>query len=110
MLPAHRTPIAGWRSRIAELQQHHQLRLAEVEAILRGGELNAYQVAAKMHWDIRCRCFAEFPPPPQWFATGEAIAHIRYLEEAGRVRRTVNDPVALFKRCRFRCRQRMRGG
>ena len=97
VLPAHRTQIDDWRRRIAELKRHHQLRLAEVEAILRGGELSAYQVAARMSWDIRCRSFAEFPAPQQWFATGEAIAHIRYLEESGRVRRTANEPVAVFK-------------
>jgi hypothetical protein len=27
----------------------------------------------------------EFPVAQQWFATGEALAHLRYLEEAGRL-------------------------
>ncbi|KYZ76009.1 MBL fold metallo-hydrolase [Anaerosporomusa subterranea] len=97
VLPAHRTQIADWRARVAELKHHHELRLAEVETILRQGEFSAYQVAARMSWDIRCNSFDEFPVPQKWFATGEAIAHIRYLEEAGRVRRTVNDPIAFFK-------------
>jgi glyoxylase-like metal-dependent hydrolase (beta-lactamase superfamily II) len=96
VLPAHRTQINDWRARVAELKHHHELRLAEVEAILRQGELTAYQVAAKMSWDIRCNSFDEFPVPQKWFATGEALAHIRYLEEAGRIRRTVNEPVAAF--------------
>jgi glyoxylase-like metal-dependent hydrolase (beta-lactamase superfamily II) len=96
VLPAHRTQIADWRARVAELKHHHELRLAEVETILRQEEFNAYQVAARMSWDIRCHSFDEFPVPQKWFATGEAIAHIRWLEEAGRIQRTVNQPVALF--------------
>ena len=97
VLPAHRTQMEDWRARVAELRQHHTLRLAEVEAILRQGEYTAYQTAARMHWDIRCDSFAEFPAPQKWFATGEALAHIRYLEAAGRVIRITNEPVAVFK-------------
>lgn len=97
VLPAHRTQLADWRTRVAELKQHHTHRLAEVEAILREGEFTAYQVAARMKWDITCDSFAQFPTPQKWFATGEAIAHIRWLEEAGQVRRVVDQPVAFFR-------------
>lgn len=96
VLPAHRRQITDWRERLAQLRMHHRVRLEEVENILKQGELTAYQVAAKMTWDIRCDSFAEFPVQQKWFATGEAIAHIRWLEEAGRIRRTANEPVARF--------------
>lgn len=96
VLPAHRTQMADWRARVAELRNHHEHRLAEVETILRQGEFTAFQVAARMSWDIRCDSFEEFPVPQKWFATGEAIAHIRYLEDAGRIRRISNEPVAVF--------------
>lgn len=96
VLPAHRRQITDWRERVSELRKHHQMRLAEVETILRQGEFTAYQVAAKMMWDIRCDSFAQFPVQQKWFATGEAIAHIRWLEDAGRIRRTSNQPVARF--------------
>lgn len=96
VLPAHRTQIVDWRARVAELRSHHEQRLTEVEAILHQGEFTAYQVAARMTWDIRCDSFDEFPVAQKWFATGEAIAHIRYLEAAGRVCRISNEPVAVF--------------
>lgn len=96
VLPAHRTQIADWRVRVSELRRHHQQRLNEVEAILSQGELSAFQVAARMTWDINCATFEQFPTPQKWFATGEAIAHIRWLEAAGKIRRTVNQPVAYF--------------
>ena len=36
-----------------------------------------------MHWDMTYSSWDEFPIPQKWFATGEAIAHLRYLEEQG---------------------------
>lgn len=96
VLPAHRSQIADWRARVQELKQHHERRLAETEAILAQGRFNGYQVAARMSWDIRCNSFAEFPVPQQWFALGEAVAHIRYLEALGRVRRIADQPIAIF--------------
>ena len=96
VLPAHRTQISDWRARLSELRRHHEHRLAEVRDILNQGEFNAYQVAARMTWDIACDSFEQFPTPQKWFATGEAIAHIRWLEEAGQIIRTVSQPVAYF--------------
>jgi hypothetical protein len=40
-----------------------------------------------MTWDIVCDSFDLFPVSQKWFATGEAIAHLIYLEEEGKVRR-----------------------
>ena len=40
-----------------------------------------------MHWDMTYSSWDEFPIPQKWFATGEAIAHLRYLEEQGAIRR-----------------------
>jgi hypothetical protein len=47
-----------------------------------------------MTWDIACESWDQFPVAQKWFALGEAIAHLRYLEQDGRiVRRTVNETV-----------------
>jgi len=32
----------------------------------------------------------------KWFATGEAIAHLKYLEEEGKVRREIEGQKAVF--------------
>lgn len=45
--------------------------------------MNAYDVASKMRWDIRCDTWAAVPVAQRWFATGEALAHLRFLEDAG---------------------------
>jgi hypothetical protein len=40
-----------------------------------------------MSWDIVARSWDDFPIMQRWFATGEAIAHLRYLESKGLIRR-----------------------
>jgi hypothetical protein len=38
-----------------------------------------------MTWDFVSKSWDQFPAAQKWFATGEAISHIRYLERAGRL-------------------------
>ena len=89
-LPGHRRLMNDPRPRIAELQAHHRARLAEVLAILAGGPrnaFNAFEIAARMTWDIQADRWEDFPVAQQWFATGEALSHLRYLEEEGKIAR-----------------------
>jgi len=85
VLPGHRRLIDNHRARIAELKKHHALRLDEVLAILNKGSMSAFEVAAHMSWDIDCERWDQFPVAQKWFATGEALAHLRYLEEEAKV-------------------------
>ena len=89
VLPGHRRLFTDHRRRIDELKQHHQYRLDEVCSILEpGSPKHAYKVASEMSWDIRCNNWDEFPIAQKWFATGEAIAHLNYLQNSGRISRT----------------------
>jgi len=85
VLPGHRRLIDNHRARIEELKKHHALRLDEVLAILQKGSMSAFEVAAHMSWDIDCERWDQFPVAQKWFATGEALAHLRYLEEEAKV-------------------------
>jgi glyoxylase-like metal-dependent hydrolase (beta-lactamase superfamily II) len=85
VLPGHRSVFSQCHERIAELELHHRKRLDEIVAILRTGEQTAYEVASHMTWDIVCESWDLFPVSQKWFATGEAIAHLKYLEEEGTV-------------------------
>ena len=87
VLPGHRRLIDNHRARIEELKEHHRHRLDEVLAILGNGPMNAFQVAAHMTWDIACESWDQFPVAQKWFATGEAISHLRYQEDAGQIER-----------------------
>ena len=95
-LPGHRRVIKDHKARIAELKQHHALRLAEVITILEKMDLNAFQIAARMTWDIKADSWDDFPVAQRWFATGEAISHLRYLEEAGKLFSKKDNGIKLY--------------
>lgn len=80
VLPGHRSIFKNYRERIRELKRHHRKRAEEVLSILEKGGKNAFQVASQMSWDIICESWGMFPISQKWFATGEAIAHLIYLE------------------------------
>ena len=96
VLPGHRNPIADHRRRIEELKAHHRARTKEVADILGRGGQTAYQVASRMTWDISYSCWEELPVPQQWFATGEALAHLLHLERAGKVVRNWRGETVYF--------------
>jgi len=83
VLPGHREIFRNPKERIRELKDHHQRRLDEILSILEKGGKSAFQVASQMTWDIVYDSWDLFPVPQKWFATGEAISHLKYLEEEG---------------------------
>lgn len=88
VLPGHRRRITDLKGRIDALREHHRQRAAEVLGVLGSETLSAYEVASRMSWDIDCESWELFPVAQKWFATGEALAHLRYIEGEGRIRRT----------------------
>ena len=96
VLPGHRRLIRNPKARIEELKLHHRRRLEEVLTILEGRSMTAFEVASRMTWDLRYESWNDFPVAQRWFATGEAISHLRYLEEEGRVLRKVQDKLTRY--------------
>jgi glyoxylase-like metal-dependent hydrolase (beta-lactamase superfamily II) len=89
VLPGHGSVFRTCRERISELKYHHQNRLGEVLSLLEKGSKNAYQTASRMRWDIATEysSWDRFPVLQKFFATGEAIAHLKYLEEKEIIRK-----------------------
>jgi len=96
VLPGHRGIFKNCRERIQELKNHHQNRLKEIISILEEGSKNAFQVASQMSWDILYDTWNLFPPLQKWFATGEAIAHLKYLEKKKIIRREMREKKIVF--------------
>lgn len=96
VLPGHRKIFRNCRERIEQLLRHHQNRADEILSILEKGNLNAYQVASRMTWEMTYASWDGFSATQKWFATGEAIAHLKYLEEKGRVLKEVRDQNVIF--------------
>ena len=51
-----------------------------------------------MSWNIAdvYDSFKLFPVTQKWFATGEAIAHLKYLEEKGVIKKELRDYKILY--------------
>jgi len=96
VLPGHRRLITDHRRRIAELKENHKTRLEEVLSILANNQLAAFEVASRMTWDLDCDSWESFPRAQKWFATGEAIAHLRYLERKGLIVRNEKSGITVF--------------
>jgi glyoxylase-like metal-dependent hydrolase (beta-lactamase superfamily II) len=80
VLPAHGRPFRGLQRRIAQLQQHHEERLAELLAALQDGAKTAADllpVLFKRPLDLH----------QTTFAMGESIAHLNHLWLQGRLER-----------------------
>ena len=96
VLPGHRGIFGNCRGRIEELKDHHQKRIREIISILEKGRQNAYQVASQMSWDIVCDSWDSFPGLQKWFAVGETMAHMRYLEEKGMVQKKIEKEMVTY--------------
>jgi glyoxylase-like metal-dependent hydrolase (beta-lactamase superfamily II) len=80
VLPSHGLPFRGAHARVAQLEAHHEARLAEL--------LQACGEAPRSAADVLALIFRRPLDTQQlFFAMGEAIAHLHYLERAGRLRR-----------------------
>lgn len=96
VLPGHRSTCRNFKERIQELKHHHEKRLNEILFILKGEPKNAYQVASQMTWDLDYDSWDLFPLVQKWFATGEAIAHLKYLEEQGTIQKELKGEKIVF--------------
>ncbi len=96
VLPAHRRSWHEHQQRISELKQHHQFRLEEAITALRDGDMTAYEVAPYITWKIEFKEWNQFPIVQQWFAVGETLAHLHYLEQKGVISQRKEDGKILF--------------
>lgn len=80
VLPAHGRPFPDLKRRVQQIIQHHEYRLREMLAAVHGHARTAYEVAC-IAWgfDERAPLQVQFP------ATFEALAHLEYLRQEGKV-------------------------
>lgn len=77
-LPSHGLPFRGLRERIAQLEEHHRLRLEELHEVC---------AAPKSAADVLGTLFRrELDSHQLFFAMGEAMAHLHFLHGEGRLK------------------------
>jgi|LGVE01.1.fsa_nt_gb glyoxylase-like metal-dependent hydrolase (beta-lactamase superfamily II) len=93
-LVGHRKIEGNLSQRAEELIAHHEMRLLEIESIIAETPgITSYEVASKMKWSIRTLNWQTFPLEQKWFAVAEALAHLEYLDNAGRVKKILENGV-----------------
>ena len=91
VLPSHNLPFRGLHARIEQLAQHHDERLAECEAACAAPKTVAEIVPVLFRRTLDAHQLG--------FALGEALAHLHYLVQTGRLARTRReDGIDLFRR------------
>jgi glyoxylase-like metal-dependent hydrolase (beta-lactamase superfamily II) len=90
VLPSHGLPFRGIHARVAELRKHHEDRCADL--------LAACAEQPRCAGEVIDLLFGRpiDDPHQAWFATGEAIAHLNYLEHRGRLRRVAGGDAIRF--------------
>ncbi len=96
VLPAHRKTWHNHRERIDELKKHHRHRLDECIAALQEGDMTAYEVAPYITWKIEYSDWEQFPIAQKFFAVGETVAHLHYLENDGVLKRYTEEGQVYF--------------
>jgi glyoxylase-like metal-dependent hydrolase (beta-lactamase superfamily II) len=80
VLPAHEHRFVGLQTRLAELRAHHEHRFDEVLAAIDAGYTTAWDLASRMRWS---RSWDRIEGFMRRAAVGEAMAHLRALEQRG---------------------------
>jgi glyoxylase-like metal-dependent hydrolase (beta-lactamase superfamily II) len=88
-LPGHEERVTVG-PRAAEIGAHHEAQLRSVRTELAGGAETVFEVASKMPWS---RPWATLDLGSSYSALGEALAHLRVLEDRGLAKRTGSSPV-----------------
>jgi glyoxylase-like metal-dependent hydrolase (beta-lactamase superfamily II) len=99
ILPGHRALFRNAKKRIEDIREHHRQRNNEVLTILQEGSKNIYGVASQMSWNVDCDTWDSFPVIQSFFATEEAFAHLKYLEDKGEVKRKTEGRLAIYSLC-----------
>jgi glyoxylase-like metal-dependent hydrolase (beta-lactamase superfamily II) len=89
LLPAHGPIQSSTAARVAELIEHHRVRLAATLAAVGepgSGDSTAWAVAGRLGWTSRGRRLADLDPFNQSLALNETVAHLDVLVERSDLR------------------------
>jgi glyoxylase-like metal-dependent hydrolase (beta-lactamase superfamily II) len=95
VLPAHEYRFTDLDSRLEDLAEHHEERLAETQEMLAGAPsgLTAWQVATGVTWS---RAWSDLASFQRQAAVGEVLSHLRYLQSRCLARGSDVDRVGLW--------------
>ena len=83
VLPAHEYAFTDMHGRIAELLEHHRVRLAEILGSLGSASRAPYEVCADVAWDVGG--WGDMSPWLRQMGLFETLAHLEHLRSEGKV-------------------------
>ncbi len=96
--PGHGSRIENVESRIREILSHHRERFNDIiRYLIRVKKASGYQIAKAIRWRVKYKDWSEYPGPEKFFALGEALAHLRFLEELRVVEQTYNNSIVNWR-------------
>ncbi len=99
--PGHGEPGKNIKQRIENIKKHHQKRFEEIMDILQSGSRTAYQIASEIKWNIKYDAWETFPRTQKYFALGETISHLIYLEENKKIISKEKGDIITYKKKEF---------
>ncbi|MGH3253515.1 MAG: MBL fold metallo-hydrolase, partial [Trebonia sp.] len=87
LLPAHGPVQPSTHTRVHQLLEHHETRLAQTLEAATAGPVTAFMVAGVLPWTRRQRKLTELDTMNQLLATGETAAHLEVLVVRGQLAR-----------------------
>jgi len=83
-----RPTFTHFKERIRQLKEHHEIHTKEVLSALTDRGKDAYEIASSITWSITDgKGWASLPLLQRFFATGETLAHLQYLDGKGQVQK-----------------------
>ncbi|MEM3220132.1 MAG: MBL fold metallo-hydrolase [Thermoplasmata archaeon] len=95
--PGHGEMGGNPKVRIEEILKHHEKRLEEIVNVM-DGELTPYEIASSIRWNLLNGEWNIFPKTQKYFALGETIAHLVYLERKNIVRKFERNGIIYYKK------------
>lgn len=90
VLPAHGLPIQDHRERVADLIEHHRIRLEKMYSNIEAGPTTAAAIVEKI-WGDRLQGF------DRYLALFETLSHLEYLVEEGKVVSEKHNEIIYFR-------------
>jgi len=97
VLPAHEDVFGDLQGRIREVAKHHSDRKEEMRSLISERPMTAYEIASRVSWISPGTKWEQIKAHMQRAAVTETIAHLELMRWEGRVRRSEEAGIFLYR-------------
>lgn len=96
-LTGHRALVTDVPGRAQELVEHHFVRADEICQALQQGATDLVSITKRITWRSPIPNWDDWPLKQKFFSMGETLAHLSYLQQAGRISHRFQGQGILFE-------------